>query len=155
MARKSVVYDGKIILIIEGLENFMDFETGLESSIRFWLLKFFPSKFRVITTAAKTSKSYRYLKDIGCKIIELRAGPKMMMSKLDSLKKRNYFCTEEQRDKVIDIMTERIQNKEITSLFMKVGISCYSPYASNGIVSYDEVDDEEVQKIIEGIDLKA
>jgi hypothetical protein len=147
------VYDGKIILIIEGLENFLDQDTGLESNIKFWLPRFFPSNIRVITTAAKNSKSYKHLKGIGCKVIELRADPKMMQNKLMSLKSRKFFCSQTQKDRVFDILEKRVENQEISSLFMKISVSCFSPYASTGIVSASDVEDAEVQDILASVDL--
>lgn len=150
--RKSVVYDGKVILIIEGLENFLDPETGFESSIKFWLPKSFPKHIRVITTAAKGSKSYNYLKRLGCKIIEMRAEPKMMQFKLDNLESRKFLCGQAQKDKVFDIIKRRINNEEISALFMKIAISCFCPYPSEGIVSEEDVDEDDVRDILATVD---
>jgi len=58
-AASSVVYDGIVVLIIEGLESFKDLGSNVESNIKFWLPKTFPKNIKVITTAAKSSKAYK------------------------------------------------------------------------------------------------
>ena len=56
-----MVYDGKIIMIIEGLDKFVEHDSEEESIIKFWLPKFFPKRVKVIVTADKGSKSFAYL----------------------------------------------------------------------------------------------
>lgn len=138
-ADNSVVYDGKVVLIIEGLESFKDFDTGIESNIKFWLPKTFPKNIKVITTAAKGSKSYKYLRKIGCKIIELRADPQMLANKIVALETRSFFCLESHKDKIFAIINDKIERKDISSLFMKITISCLCPYASSGIINSAEI----------------
>lgn len=140
-ADSSVVYDGKVILIIEGLESFKDFDTGTESNIKFWLPKTFPKNIKVVTTAAKGSKSYKYLKNIGCKVIELRSNSKMLSNKVHSLENRIFFCTKSHKEKVFKILNEKIENKEISSMFLKIVISSFCPYLSEGLLNAEDVDE--------------
>lgn len=149
------MYDGKVVLVIEGLESFKDFDTGTESNIKFWLPKIFPKNIKVITTAAKGSKSYKYLKNIGCKIIELRADPQMLANKIEALQTRSFFCLDSHKDKIFSIINEKIENKDISSLFMKIAVSCLCPYASSGIIGADEIDKERVQEILSQVDYEA
>ena len=141
-ADSSVIYDGKVVLIIEGLESFKDFDTGIESNIKFWLPKYFPKNIKVITTASKGSKSYNYLKNIGCEVIKLRADPKMLVNKINALQTRKFFCSESHKEKLFKIIEDK--KKEISSLFMKIAISCLCPYASNGIIGEGEIETERI-----------
>ena len=154
-ADNSVVYDGKVVLIIEGLESFKDFDTGTESNIKFWLPKIFPKNIKVITTAAKGSKSYKYLKNIGCKIIELRADPQMLANKITALETRRFFCGTAHQQRIFDIINGKIERKEISSLFMKIAISCLCPYASSGIIGADEIESERIEEILSQVDYEA
>ena len=87
-AEKSVVYDGKIIIILEGLEYFKDFETKRESNIKFWLPKFFPKNVRIIVTASKESKSIEYLRNLGCDSISLKPDVAMMEAILNKIESK-------------------------------------------------------------------
>ena len=151
-AASSVVYDGKVILVIEGLESFKDLGSNVESNIKFWLPKTFPKNIKVITTAAKNSKAYKYLKKNGCHTIKLRSDSQMLGDKITALDNRQYFCTLEHRDHVFAIINQRIREKKISSLFMKTTIACFAPYASKGIINYGEVDPLVVQKILAQLD---
>ena len=54
-----VIYD-KIILIIEGIDHFIDPLTNQEAIVAFWLPRFFPKRVRIIITGDKASNSYKY-----------------------------------------------------------------------------------------------
>ena len=70
--RKSVVYDGKLIIILEGLEYFREFEKNEELNAKFWLPRNFPCCVKVIVTSTKESESNAYLKRLGCQVLELK-----------------------------------------------------------------------------------
>jgi hypothetical protein len=148
-----VVYDGKVVLIIEGLESFKDLGSNVESNIKFWLPKTFPKNIKVITTAAKSSKAYKYLKKNGCQIIKLRSDSQMLGDKITALDNRQYFCELEHRDRLFAVINQRIKERKISSLFMKTAIACLAPYASKGIINYGEVDPLAVQRILASFDI--
>lgn len=106
----------------------------------------------MITTASKDSKSYKYLERLGCKLIDMKAEPKIMEFKLDNLQTRNFYCGLAQKEKVFEIIKERITRGEISALFMKVAISCFCPYPSTGIVNEGDVDPEDVKNILASVD---
>ena len=54
------MFDGDIIVIIEGIEHFKDFDTQLESNLKFWLPKVFPDRVRFIITLDQKSNSHKY-----------------------------------------------------------------------------------------------
>lgn len=47
----------KIVIVIEGVDKFIDSETGKEANIAFWLPEFFPKNVRVICTVGAASES--------------------------------------------------------------------------------------------------
>jgi len=51
----------KIVIIIEGVDQFIDSETGKEANIAFWLPECFPKNVKIIVTAAKGSESLEHL----------------------------------------------------------------------------------------------
>jgi hypothetical protein len=61
----DVLYN-KIILVFEGIDYFMDRNTGREGNIAFWLPKCFPKNVKVIVTADRESESMRYFTRLGC-----------------------------------------------------------------------------------------
>lgn len=153
-ATSSVVYDGKVVLIVEGLESFKDMGSNQESNIKFWFPKTFPKNIKVITTAAKNSKAYTYLKKIGCKIIQLRSDKQMMGDKITAMDSRNYFCTTEHRDKILSVVNGRIKIGKISSLFMKTTLACFTPYVSKGIIHEGEVDSQTIQEILSKLNIQ-
>lgn len=56
----------RIIIVIEGIENFLDADTGKESNIAFWLPKSFPRNIKVIVTTNSQSEALDYFTKIGC-----------------------------------------------------------------------------------------
>lgn len=56
---KQDTYD-KIILVIEGIDKFIDQQTNSEALVSYWLPKFFPNRIRVIVTADQGSEALKY-----------------------------------------------------------------------------------------------
>lgn len=92
---QNVVYDSKVIIVIEGIENFIDRDTRNESSLKFWLPKNFPRKVRFIVTAEPESKSAEYLRNLGCKSIKVAASTEAVTSYLEKMKAKNYLAVSE------------------------------------------------------------
>jgi hypothetical protein len=61
-----LAYSDKIIIVIEGIENFLDADTGRESNIAFWLPRNFPKNIKVIVTTTSSSEALAYFTKIGC-----------------------------------------------------------------------------------------
>jgi hypothetical protein len=67
----------KIVIVIEGVDKFTDFETGKEANIAFWLPEFFPKNVKVICTVDENSESLEYFQKKECKILEIVNDPGM------------------------------------------------------------------------------
>lgn len=152
-AKKSVVYDGKIIIIIEGLENIKDQETGLESNIKFWLPKFFPTNVRVIVTTSKNSESYTNLIRNGSPVLSLCSDSSTLNKMLVDLKTREFLCKDSHRDRVFKLLEDRLkEDPSPTSLFVKAMVSCLAPYKMEGILDESSVDLKRVNDILKEVD---
>lgn len=89
--KDTVVYDGKIIIVIEGIENFIEPETRKESSLKFWLPSSFPQGVRVIVTAEPDSRSAEYLRNLGCKSIKVTANEEVVQNYIERMKKKTFY----------------------------------------------------------------
>ena len=149
-----MVYDGKVILIIEGLESFRDHE-NIQSNIKFWLPKHFPLSIRVITSAAKSSKSYRHLKNIGCQVIKLKAEQSVLENKIENLSQRQFFCSDGHMHRIFDIIKKKVKDRAVASSFyIKTIISCLCPYTSGDLVQEEDHRGEVISDILAGIDFE-
>ena len=62
---------GKVILVFEGIDHFIDLESKdeiKEAPVAFWLPRFFPKRVKVIVTADKNSEALSYFKKMNCDI---------------------------------------------------------------------------------------
>lgn len=59
VCEKTTIYD-KIILVIEGIDCFIDTTNHKEAIVAFWLPRFFPKRIKIICTADKHSNSFKY-----------------------------------------------------------------------------------------------
>lgn len=110
------MYD-KVILLIEGIDQFVDQETGLEAGVAFWLPKYFPERVRVICTADKDSEAFKYFKDKGSEILHIPVDNTMTGNLVLNHEVRELFITSELRNKHLEIL-RRIPEKRKNNLFI-------------------------------------
>lgn len=125
------MYDGDIILVLEGVDNFQDEDSKAESALKFWLPKFFPERVRVILTASPNSKSKEYLKSLGCTIMSLTSDKRMVRRLLDEtdadpsmigLGGQAHF------DRLKQVIETHIESKgKVSLMFAKCVLSVFSP----------------------------
>ena len=153
-ADKSVVYDGKIIIVLEGLEYFKDFETQRESNIKFWLPKSFPKNVRIIVTASKDSKSFEHLSKLQCEKISLKPDISMMEAILNKIQSKQFLCEKEHQEKLTKILNDKVLNRKVEStMYFKAATSMLSPYPTEGVIEYDDVDNQKINEIVTSYDL--
>ena len=63
----------KVVIVIEGVDRFIDQETNKEANIAFWLPERFPKNVKVIVSARRHSESILHLERIGCEVIDVRS----------------------------------------------------------------------------------
>jgi hypothetical protein len=61
----------KIIIIIEGVDKFIDLESGKEANIAFWLPEKFPKNIKVLCSVSEGSEALTHFQKIGCEIVTL------------------------------------------------------------------------------------
>ena len=59
------------MIAIEGVDKFIDPETGKEANIAFWLPEFFPKNIKLICTVHDPSESLDYFEKKSCRIIPI------------------------------------------------------------------------------------
>lgn len=129
-----MIYDGEIILVLEGVDNFHDDDSKNESSLKFWLPKYFPERIRVIITASPGSKSKGYLKSLGCNIITLKADKRMVRSYLKdvSVNSHKYLLGgTEHFDKLKEVVDTKLEDTSVNMIFAKSLFAMFSPRISS------------------------
>jgi hypothetical protein len=125
-----------VIIVLEGLENFIDSETKKESFLKFWLPKTFPDRVRVIVTASPNSKSQEYLKNLGSDVISIVADKKSMRSEITKATSKNpddYLVDQYHVKKCAEIIERKIDMELIKMIFLKSFFSFLCPMVYDGI----------------------
>jgi hypothetical protein len=133
---ENVIYDGKIIIVLEGIENFMDPETKSESSLKFWLPKNLPEKIRFIVTASPSSKSSDSLRNMGCSVITILSEPSIVKSWLDSSKsrpKRDVLVDDDVVRRLNAILDAKMADYKVRMLYAKSMIGLLAPSVYPGM----------------------
>ena len=99
-----VIYD-KIILIIEGIDHFIDPLTNQEAIVAFWLPRFFPKHVRIIITGDKASNSYKYFEEKKCKMIYIPVVQSIVNTMLEQHVKKELFIDDELKATHLQILT--------------------------------------------------
>lgn len=136
-----MIYDGDIIIVLEGLENFRDPDTNLESSLKFWLPKTFPERVRVIVTASPNSKSARYMRGLGCPVVPIMAEKKIMRNWIDKLREedhKNLLVSSAHSKKLADVLEEKVTDENVKMIFVKAMIGLLCPKADQNVQDFQE-----------------
>lgn len=153
-SRKNVIYNGKIILLIEGIDKFREKDNSGESRLKFWLPKYFPTRFRVIVTASKASQSYAYLKKQGCQILKVEASTDVYKSLLRSYQKRLFVVSDAFKTRLFDVLQKKIDSESIAdTLMIKAAIGCLCPYQTPQIVSISDETAAKINQVLLSFDL--
>lgn len=128
-------------MIIEGIEHFKDFDTQMESNLKFWLPRVFPNRVRFIITVDQHSNSHKYLTGIGCEVIHMTVERRLYYEMIQSMKGRPHFCSVEHHKKCYDTIEQEYDNDEIdNTLYIKAFCSAFVPYETKNILGANEID---------------
>ena len=142
------MFDGDIIVIIEGIEHFKDFDTRMESNLKFWLPRVFPDRVRFIITVDQHSMAHNYLTGIGSEVIHMSVEKKLYFEMIQSMKARPHFCTKEHHAKCYKTIEQEYENDEIdNTLYIKSFCSAFVPYETKSILNSSEIDPNIRKKI--------
>lgn len=140
---KNTVYDGNIIIILEGVENFIDFDTRKESSIKFWLPKTFPNRIKVIVTCEPKSRSNEHFDNLGCRFIKLKRNTKDIVKYIDSVKERPWV-NKDHKNRVVNVLESKILFSEVDKNHPMEAISTVQSKDRSGSV---EINIEELKSL--------
>jgi hypothetical protein len=141
--RQNVIYDGDIIIVLEGLENFRDPDTNLESSLKFWLPKTFPDRVKVIVTASPNSKSSKYMRSQGCNVVSITADKKIMRNWLTNLERQDHvglLADKAHVNRLTEMIDYKLSNENVKMIFVKAMMGLLAP------AIYIGVEDEQREK---------
>ena len=133
----------KIILVFEGIDYFLDRNSGKEGNIAFWLPQYFPKNVKVIVTADRESESMKYFDKLDCQKVSIPYDFNNMKNMIKNHLSKNLCVEGEIRNKMLEIIEERIKKVEVTSLFVKSYLSCLMPEK----LDYLELDESSLKKI--------
>lgn len=148
----SIIYDGQIIIIIEGLHYFTEFGSKRESEIKFWLPKYFPKRIRVIVTASKNSKTYANLLKRKCQMFEFDKSMFVPTDVFITLSQKSFLMPEEYNRTFLDTLKEITEECYLDRSCVKGLASAFCPYETKNIYSKEMADMTNISKILYSID---
>jgi hypothetical protein len=104
----------KIVIIIEGVDQFIDSETGKEANIAFWLPETFPKNVKVIVTASKGSESLEHLEKTKCEIVDVKLNPDISTCLLRGAV---------EQETILDRTVERQYKESLEKIVQRVGLA--------------------------------
>ena len=126
--KENIVYDGEVIIVLEGVDNFRDEETKEESSLKFWLPKTFPDRVRFIITASPNSKSQEYLKGLGCDVLKINSDVKVIREWMEKTQlKRVTIAEQKYLTKIYEIIDSKITEKTAKMIVVKALLNIFAP----------------------------
>lgn len=146
-----MIYDGQVIIILEGLQYFTEFESKKESEIKFWLPRSFPKNVRVIITADKRSKSYANLQKRNCQFLDVDRNLFISTDIIGALLKKKCFMGNEYVLKFIEELKELAEDLEFDRTMVKTLTCTFCPYETPGILGIDQVNLAKVEAIVNSI----
>jgi len=149
----SVVYDGQVIIIIEGINNFVEFDTKLESEIKFWLPKYFPKRIRIIVTSEPSNKNFKYLAKKGCQIIEIHPQTEFISDAINELNQKNYIMPKRYVDNFLEFLQKKAETDQLDRTSTKAIAATFCPYETKGILTKSQVSLDKVEAILSPLDL--
>ena len=132
-----MVFEGQIILVIEGVEGFIDPETKEESSLKFWLPRVFPSRVKVIISASPGSRSAKYLRGLGCHTMPIASDKKLVRATIEAKQKRleSLLVSAAHLQRLVGVVEKKLDDPEssLKMIFVKSVLSLLAPEAYKGL----------------------
>jgi hypothetical protein len=150
--RKDAANDSNIIIILDGVERFVEPEhqkdQKKESILNYWLPKTFPPRVKVIVTVEPGTKASAIFKANGCRKIPLSIPKDFVDGVLLKVIERECFVKLEQVRSTTAVV-KRLQERGKPTQFLKILIYCFMPYSTPNLIDYSTIDRKRVYKIYE------
>lgn len=159
--RNKTFFDGDLIILIEGVNLFVEQNHGWENDLKFWLPRELPPRVKIILTIEEGSHNISYLQKIGCRFLQIESRDQTRLEILDSLHQRAAYVDPRFKQSVFDILREKVEQGQegLTSGFIKstplltqVYISCLVPSKSNHLISLSLHEESLIKQIFESED---
>lgn len=139
--------------MIEAVESFIDYDTGMEAKLKFWLPRIFPDRIRFIVTCDKKSDNLTYLKNIGCDLMYLKGDRSALHSMLENLKSRPTLCDEDHKQKCVELIERKLDSNQIeNALYLKSFTGCFMPYESPRAEVHVDLPNDLLARIVRDVD---
>lgn len=145
------VYYDKVILIIEGVDLFIDDQYNKEANVAFWLPRIFPEHIKVIVTCDKLSEACNYFESIGCDVLNIPVEPTIVDSMIDRHSQRHLFVSEAIRVKHLNIL-KGFEGSIKNEIFSKIFLCTLLPYPSEGVICAEDLSSGCYDKMFEKLD---
>jgi hypothetical protein len=119
--RNKTFFDGDLIILIEGVNLFVEQNHGWENDLKFWLPRELPPRVKIILTIEEGSHNISYLQKIGCKFIQIESQERTKIEIMEALSQRKPYVNPEFKEKVFAQMRKQVEEKKgkLTSGFIK------------------------------------
>jgi hypothetical protein len=118
--RSKTFFDGDLIILIEGVNLFVEQNHGWENDLKFWLPRELPPRVKIILTIEEGSHNISYLRKIGCKFLHIGGEKNTQLELLSSFNDKSFYVPQNLKKKVFEIIEEKLKGKtELTSGFIK------------------------------------
>ena len=119
--KSKTYFDGDLVILIEGVNLFVEQDQDWEIDLKFWLPRELPPRVKIILTIEEGSHNLSYLQKIGCRFIQVNNQEQTHRGMVKLLRQRQFYATERVVDGVFDMLEKRAGQEEgnITSGFIK------------------------------------
>ena len=150
---KELEFDGDIIIVIEGINQFNELDTGMPADLKFWLPKTFPRRIKFIVTAGINTSAHDYLKNIKCERLLLTVDKSLYTEMIKDLNENQAVCSSDNQKKCHDIIQKKMGEESIPNiLFLKIFYSAFCPYESPELVTGEQISKSKIDKILKDLD---
>ena len=125
------------MVVIEGVECFVDPFTGEESSLKFWLPRVFPPRVKFVLTASPGSKAARYLRDQGCLSIKIRSDRATIGSVVQNTTQQmeKYLVGPQHVSRLKDLLVRKLKDEafDVKMIYVKSMVGLLAPKTNQQI----------------------
>lgn len=119
--RSKTFFDGDLIIVIEGVNLFVEQNHGWENDLKFWLPRELPPRVKIILTIEEGSHNISYLRKIGCRFLHVNNQNDAQLQLISFLDEKKFYVPDNFKKQVFAIVEERVRKAEqsTTSGFVK------------------------------------
>ena len=124
------------MIVIEGVDRFIDSENGKEANIAFWLPEYFPKNIKMIVTASKSSDAIEHLEKNNCEIVDIEPCKEIAEALLSRASEKETIVnktTHTRLNNILITLKERLNNLSCLYSFIDSYCDCLIPSKNSNI----------------------